>query len=82
MDNESQLAAIQLLVENLGIRVLVSDGWDHLDGLIKICIRATGATSKIAQKKGACDLIATLGENLKLAAEHVVPSYEVSLMLS
>lgn len=62
--------------------MVLSDNWDYLDGVINLCIRATGPTSKIGQKKAACDLIAVLGEHLKLAAEHVVPSFQVKFMLS
>ena len=57
----------------MGIEVILSETYDHLDGLIKLCTKATGPTSKAPQKKAACDLIATLGEHLKMAAENVVP---------
>ena len=69
--------AMKLLVENLGIRIIVSDQYDHMDGVIKLCMRATGPLSKVPQKKAACDLLACLGENLKVAAEHAVPAYHV-----
>jgi len=81
VDNESQLTSIQLLIENLGIRVVVSDHYDHMDGIVKLCLRATGPLAKVPQKKAACDLIACLGENLKLAAEHVVPVYQVKTLI-
>lgn len=58
----------------------MSDQWNHLDGLVKICItRAMDPLSKVAQKTAACDLIQLLGERLKEAAEHVVPAYQVSI---
>lgn len=51
-----------------------------MDGLVKLCMRATGQLSKVPQKKAACDLIAALGNNLRLAAEHVVPVYQGEIM--
>lgn len=56
---------------------MVSDQWNHMDGIVKICIRAMDPLSKVAQKTAACDLINVLGEKLKEAAEHVVPAYQV-----
>lgn len=53
-----------------------------MDGLVKLLIKATGQLSKMPQKKAACDLIACLGSNLKVAAEHVVPIYQVFILHS
>ncbi len=68
------------------MEVVVSDQWNHMDGIVKICIRAMDPLSKVAQKTAACDLINVLGEKLKEAAEHVVPAYQVctfdSLLMS
>ena len=57
--------------------MVVSDNWNHMDGIVKICIRAMDPMSKVAQKTAACDLIAVIGERLREAAEHVVPAYQV-----
>ena len=57
--------------------MVVSNQWNHLDGIVKICIRAMDPLSKVVQKTAACDLINVLGEKLKEAAEHVVPTYQV-----
>lgn len=70
---------MQILVENLGVEVVVSNQWNHMDGIVKICIRAMDPLSKVAQKTAACDLIHVLGEKLKEAAEHIVPAYQVCL---
>lgn len=78
VDNDSQLGAVQALIERLGIRVIVSETYNHLDGLVKICHKATGPLSKPPQKRAAYELIAVLGENLQVAAESVVPAFYVS----
>jgi len=64
VDNESQLGTIQTLIERLGIRVVVTEHYNHMDGLVKLCLKATGQLSKPPQKRAAYDLIAVLGENL------------------
>jgi hypothetical protein len=62
----------------MGIEVVIGGGqWNHMDGIVNICIRAMDPLSKVAQKAAACDLIATLATRLKEAAEHVVPAYQV-----
>lgn len=78
VDNDSQLGVVQALIERLGIRVVVSETYNHLDGLVKLCHKATGPLSKPPQKRAAYDLIAVLGENLQVAAESVVPAFYVS----
>ncbi len=58
--------------------MVIHDQWNHLDGLIKISFKAiSGLSAKVPQKIAACELIAALGENLKEAAELVVPTYQV-----
>lgn len=51
-----------------------------MSGLIKLLLRATGATAKPPQKKSACDVINVLGVNLRIAADHVVPIYQADIM--
>ncbi len=80
MDNDCQLSALQTLIERLGIRVAVSEQWNHMNGLVRLCTKATGPLSKASQKRAAYDLIAVLGESLQVAAEHVVPAFAVSLI--
>jgi hypothetical protein len=76
--NESLLSSVTLLITTLGLRVAVSTQWNHLDGLFKVAFKAMQPSTRIAQKVAACELVATLGERLREAAEHVVPAYQVS----
>lgn len=81
MTNESQLQSVTLLIQAYGVRIVINDQWNHLDGLIKVCFKAiSGQAAKLPQKIAACDLIAALGEHLRDAAELVVPTYQVFLL--
>lgn len=80
IDNEFQLDTLKLLIETLGVRIIVSDDCDFMAGIIKLLLRATGSTAKPPQKKSACDVIKVLGDNLRIAAEHVVPIYQADIM--
>ena len=71
------MQAVMALIQNLGVKIVISNQWNHLDGLMKTCFKALLANSKLPQKIAACEMIACLGERLKDAAEHVVPAYHV-----
>ena len=81
MINESQLQTVTLLLKTLGMRIAVSPHWNHLDGLFKAAFKAMAPNTRVPQKVAACELIQCLGENLREAAEHVVPAYQVSILL-
>lgn len=80
MNNESNLASVLLLIQTLGVRIVVSNQWNHLDGLFKACFKAMAPSARVPQKVAACELIAYLGESLREAAEHVVLAYQVDII--
>ena len=77
MINESQLQSVTTLIQTLGIRIVVSSTSNHLDGLLKVAFKAMQPTARQPQKIAACELLSCLGDQLREAAEHVVPAYQV-----
>eukprot|EP00347_Sterkiella_histriomuscorum_P007209 403349842 len=79
VDNESQLIAVKLLIQHLGIRVAK----DYIEGLITISNKVIGMQQSVTNafhKQAACDLLTILGQNLKEFAAHIVPTYQGDVM--